>query len=210
MKGIHPAIAGVRRDGSAWRIAVRGTPDGIGIYNPRRRKLGLVVFLLLWLSGWAVGEWFALAQLLGSGNPLAVDLFLLVWVSFWTLGGVVALCVVGWQLFGVEKLFLIESGGVVTERGFGPFTRRKVFRVDQVSDVGFPVQNRENPANGIFSGGAVRFFADGKPESFGIELDDEEADRVVTLMREFIERHQPAAAGKADADADVASKPMAG
>lgn len=214
MKGIHSDIVRDRRDGADWRIIFRRTPDGIGVYNPTRRKLALVAFMLVWLCGWAVGEWFALSEIFRAGSPLAVDLFLLVWVSLWTLGGLGVLAVVGWQLFGVEKLFLIEGGGIVTERGLGPITRRKVFRIDQVSEIGLTEEKRKGAADGVFSGGAVRFLADGKPQSFGIELDDEEADRVVTLMREFVERHRPVgpdATGDGDQARDGgAPNPVAG
>ena len=204
MKDVHSDIVQDRRDGAPWRITFRRTPDGIGIYNPTRRKVALVAFMLVWLCGWSVGEWFALSEILRPGSPLAVDLFLLVWVSFWTLGGLAVLLIVGWQLFGVEKLFMIEGGGIVTERGLGPLTRRKVFRVDQVSDIGFPAGKGGGASVGVFSAGAVRFVADGKPQSFGIELDDEEADRVVTLMREFVERHRPSAAEAGNAGLDAA------
>jgi hypothetical protein len=207
MKGSDSDIARNRSDGAPWRITVRKTPDGIGVYNPTRRKVGPVVFLLIWLCGWSVGEVFALSEILRSGSPLAVDLFLLVWVSFWTLGGLVVLAVVAWNLFGVEKLFLIEGGGIVTERGFGPFTRRRMFRADEVSEVGFPAEKPAGTRGGVFSSGAVRFFADGKPASFGIELDDEEADRVTALMREFIARHRPPGAASAEPVADAASPP---
>lgn len=215
MKGIHSDIVGDRRDGEPWRVTFRKTQDGIGVYNPTRRRIGLVIFMLVWLCGWAMGEWIALSQLFGSGGPFAVDLFLLVWVSFWTLGGLAALAVLAWNLVGVEKLFLIEGGGIVTERGFGAITRRKVFRVDQISDVGFSDKQRKDTANGVLSVGGVRFFSDGKPQSFGIELDDEEADRVVTLMRDFLARHHAVAAMTADAaapgtDEDSAPKSTAG
>lgn len=195
MKGTHSDIVRDRRDGAPWRVTFRKTADGIGVYNPTRRRLALVAFLLVWLGGWAAGEWFALSEILRSGSPLAVDLFLIVWASIWTLGGLGVLAVVGWQLFGVEKLFLIEGGGIVTQRGLGPITRRRVFRVDQVSEIGPAGEKREGDV--VFSRGAVRFLADGKPQSFGIELDEEEADRVVILMRDFVERHRPVAAIRA-------------
>lgn len=192
-----------RRDGAPWRIAVRETADGVGVYNPTRRKLGLVLFMVLWLCGWSAGEWFALSEILRPGSPLVVDLFLLVWVSLWTLGGLAVFAVIAWNLVGVEKLFLIEGGGIVTERGFWRLTRRKVYRVDQVGDVGLAHQLGTQRPQGILSGGAVRFFVDGKPQSFGIELDDEEADRVVSLMQDFVKRHRPEPAADSDADAQA-------
>jgi hypothetical protein len=200
-----------RRDGAPWRITVRKTADGVGVYNPTRRKLGLVIFMVFWLCGWSAGEWFALSELLRPGSPLVVDLFLLVWVSLWTLGGLAVVAVIAWTLVGVEKLFLIEGGGIVTERGFGRLTRRKVYRVDQVGEIGFARQLGPRRAEGILSGGAVRFFAAGKPQSFGIGLDEEEADRVVNLMQDFVKRHRPAPAADSEAgtqsSGDAVSKP---
>ncbi|MDN2580296.1 hypothetical protein [Aquibium sp. ELW1220] len=209
MKATELDIGRERRDGVPWRITVRKTADGIGVYNPTRRKFGLVVFMLVWLCGWSAGEWFALSEILRPGTPLAIDLFLLVWATAWTLGGLAVLAVVAWNLVGVEKLFLIEGGGIVVERGFGRLTRRKVYRVDQVGDIGFAHQLGTHRAQGILSGGAVRFFVDGKPQSFGIELDEEETGRVVSLMRDFVERHRPAPAADGEADAqDGASQPV--
>lgn len=71
------------------RITIRETLDGLGIYNPARRNIVLVLFLMLWLTGWAFGEYFALSQILRGGNIFG-SLFLLVWASFWTLGGLFA------------------------------------------------------------------------------------------------------------------------
>lgn len=175
--------------GGAGRMTIRKTADGIGVYNPTRRKIGLILFMIVWLGGWSVGEFFALTEIFGSGSPFAVDLFLLVWVTVWTFGGVIVWSVVAWQLFGVEKLFLIDGGGIVTERGFGPFTRRKVFPVEKVTEVGFAPPAPKRAADGFLSRGKVRFMVDGKPAGFGIELDDKEAGQVVDLVRRFIERH---------------------
>lgn len=196
----HSQGLGERRDGAPWRITVRETVDGIGVYNPTRRKIALVAFLMVWLTGWAVGEFFALSEIFRSGSPWAVDLFLLVWVTGWTFGGLAVLTVVAWQLFGVEKLFLVEGGGVVTERGFGPFTRRQVHAANQISDIGVAREKARNAADGALERGSVRFIADGKPRGFGVELDDEEAELVVGLLRRFVERHAPAAkAGRTEA-----------
>jgi hypothetical protein len=201
MKATHSELVRDRRDGAAWRIAFRRTEDGIGVYNPTRRRLGIVAFMLVWLCGWGAGEWFALSQLLDSGTPLAANLFLLVWVSLWTVAGIVVLLIVLWQLVGVEKLFLIEGGGIVTERGFGPVTRRRIFRVDEVSEVSLAQQQPQSAsASAITTAGAVQFLAGGKRHSFGIDLDEEEADRVATLMRDFLGRHQSDRAAPASGD----------
>ena len=84
-----------------------------------------------------------------------------------------------------------------------------------MSDVDLADRQDKNASDGVFTGGAVRFVADGKPRSFGIGLDDEEADRVVTLLRDFLARHQSVVEVTVDAAApgtgdDGAPKPTAG
>ena len=50
------------------RVSIRETPDGLGIHNPARRNIVAVLFLSLWLAGWAAGEAFALSELTRGGN----------------------------------------------------------------------------------------------------------------------------------------------
>jgi hypothetical protein len=73
----------------AWRSPLSRGPRWFG-----------VGFLLVWLCGWAAGEFFAGAALLGllpgKNNrprpaPGFANLFLLVWLAFWTLGGLAAM-----------------------------------------------------------------------------------------------------------------------
>ncbi|MEX0406993.1 hypothetical protein ABGN05_15115 [Aquibium sp. LZ166] len=175
--------------GGTARMTIRKTADGIGVYNPTRRKIGLILFMIVWLGGWSVGEFFALTEIFGGGSPFPADIFLMFWVTAWTFGGVIVWSVVAWQLFGVEKLFLIDGGAVVVERGFGPLKRRKVYPVEKVTEVGFAPPAAKSAADGFLSRGRVRFFVDGKPAGFGIELDDKEAGQVIDLMTRFIERH---------------------
>lgn len=170
------------------RITIRETADGLGIYNPTRRNIPVILFLCLWLAGWTVGEFFALTTIF-SGESGFAGLFLLVWVTFWTIGGFFAFSVVLWQLFGVEKLF-ITGGAMVREVGFWNVTRRKVWPLDEVTGVreGTP----RGDAGSVFSPGSVEFEVAGAKRSFGIQLDKAERDAVL----EAINRHLPA--GKAE------------
>lgn len=181
------------------RITIRETVDGLGIYNPTRRNLGVTLFLMLWLTGWAAGEFFA-ASALFSGDAGFASLFLIVWLTFWTIGGIFAISVVLWQLFGVEKLF-VTGGAMVRELGFWNLTRRKVWPLGDVTNV----RDREPPgkdAGSLFSPGGIAFDVGGKTRSFGIQLD--KAERMAAL--EAIHRHVPAGRAQRQALADIIAK----
>lgn len=171
------------------RITIRETADGLGIYNPTRRNLGVTAFLMLWLTGWAAGEVFATYAVFTEGFGFG-SVFLIVWLTFWTIGGFFAISAVLWQLFGVEKLF-VTGGAMVREIGFWTVTRRKVWPLSAITNIRAEAP-REKDAGSIFSPGSIAFEVDGSKKSFGILLDDSE--RMAAL--EAIHRHVPA--GKAE------------
>lgn len=164
---------------SESRITIRESLDGLGIYNPARRNVAVILFLMLWLAGWSFGECFALSQILRGGNVVA-SAFLLVWATFWTLGGLGALAVLLWNLFGSERLF-ITGGMLVHSRGFGPFRRKRAYPVGQVNS--FRVDTRGNPAAGAVPLGAVAYQAGGGARSFGVGMTREEAEASLAAIR---------------------------
>jgi hypothetical protein len=107
-------------------------------------------FLIVWLAGWAIGEFVAIAFLIllirsvvGStagltwpipgGDWIAggaagyVFLFLLVWLPLWTFGGFAALREVLRSLAGEDRISLQAMGDVELVRRAGPFSRVKTF-----------------------------------------------------------------------------------
>lgn len=57
--------------------------------NPRGggSRYFTLLFMLVWLGGWAVGEFFVVSMVL-SGNA---NLFMIFWLAGWTIGGVFAM-----------------------------------------------------------------------------------------------------------------------
>lgn len=165
-------------EASESRIVIRETLDGLGIYNPARRNIVLILFMMLWLTGWSFGEFFALSQILRGGNVVA-SVFLLVWAAIWTLGGLGALLVLLWNLFGSERLF-VAGGMFVHSRGFGPFQRKRAYPVGQVN--GFRVDTRGTPATSAVPLGTVEYQAGGR-RSFGIGMTREEAEASLAAIR---------------------------
>ena len=161
------------------RIVIRETLDGLGIYNPARRNIVLILFLMLWLTGWSFGEYFALSEILRGGNVVG-SVFLLVWATLWTLGGLVAARVLLWNLFGSERLFM-TGGMLVHSSGFGPFRRKRAHRLDQVGD--FRLNLAGDPAANAIPLGSIEYRAEGVRRVFGIGMTREEAETSLAAIR---------------------------
>ena len=142
--GVAPFIA-MHVEESAIGRERRLQVSGIG------RFLG-VPFLSVWLVGWAIGEFFALAVLVkggwsvltghaqaGAGVPLAVGavfagLFLLVWLSLWTLGGIAAGHELLRLLFG-RDVILSRQDELQIQHHYGLFRSVKNVRRDEIRRV---------------------------------------------------------------------------
>jgi len=159
------------------RVSIRETPDGLGIHNPARRNIVAVLFLSLWLAGWAAGEAFALSELTRGGN-IAGALFLLAWLAIWTLGGLAALAIVLWNLFGSERLF-VTGGALVRSVGFGPLRRRRVHALDEVGD--FRIVGKGG--SGAFPVGMIGYRARGQDRTLGLGMSRDEAEAALAAIR---------------------------
>ena len=85
----------------APRFQYEVTPDGARATIPARRNWFFLLFMSLWLVGWAFGELGAAHQLVSNDSAgLEAKAFLIVWLAFWTFGGAAVLAwrppVVAW------------------------------------------------------------------------------------------------------------------
>jgi hypothetical protein len=161
------------------RITIRETLDGLGIYNPSRLNVPMVLFLLLWLGGWSVGEYFAISEILSSGN-LFTNAFLLVWVTFWTIGGAFCWWMVLWNLFGSERLF-VTGGAVVRSVGLGPLRWRRVFPVASISNL-----RMVGPGSHDATTSAIAFEAGGRTRRFGVSMDRAEMEASMAALKRVL------------------------
>lgn len=188
----------------APRATMTDSPDGLEVVMPAPRVWPVIIFLGLWLTGWATGEAFALRQVL-SPMPVGGILFLAVWLAGWTLGGAVALSVCVWMLVGHERVKLRPD--VLTIRrealGLGP---GKHYALDRVTNLRAPVppalpelaQAREAMSGKMsaspeavaralqvvgIGGPGIVFDYGGKPVRFGVALDPTEARQVVAQLQ---------------------------
>lgn len=179
-EGVARLLADAERLYGKLRIAIRHTPDGLGIYIPPKRSIGLVFFLLVWLGGWAAGERFALTELWQSGFRLP-GVVLLIWIIPWTIGGLAVMWLVLWQLLGTERLFF-TGGALVRELSVLGFVRRRVVLSDDIRSV--DVDKAGNDFAGL---GTIRVTTTGKPMRIGSGLEAREAGIVVEVIRMHVQ-----------------------
>ncbi len=183
------------------RATVSDSPDGLEFVMPAPRVWFVIVFLTLWLLGWAAGESFALRALLRPG-PLPVKGFLLVWVAFWTLGGASALSICVWMLAGHERVRLGMDSLVIRREAFGigpaqsyALDRISNLRAEQLPRLTALAQTRggaapatpEQTATAMrlagIGGPGIWFEYQGRPVRFGLALDAIEARQVVSQLQ---------------------------
>lgn len=190
----------------AAQAVVNDSPEGLEIVIPAPRVWPVVIFLALWLAGWATGEVFALRQIL-SPAPVPAKVFLAVWLAFWTFGGTAALSICVWMFVGHERVRLRPDVLTIQREacGLGP---TRVYGLDRVlnlraqpmpplSEVTVapgaqaPDGKRAVPAEQVktvmrafgIRGPGISFTYAGKPVRFGVALDPMEAQMLVTQLR---------------------------
>jgi hypothetical protein len=182
----RPTLDGTySRSSEPTRITIRETGDGLGIHVPTVKQIFVILFMLVWLTGWAVGEWFALSEI-ASGGINAGTIFLVFWVSIWTLGGGAVIFAIGWQLFGSERMF-VTAGAVVTDWGFGPFRRKTVWAPGEATK--FRKATSTLRKGRLVPGRGIAFEAGGDTRTFGSTMTEQE----IVMVLAAIGRHLPGA-----------------
>ena len=169
-------IADAERLYGKLRIAILNTPDGLGIHIPPKRSIGLVLFLLVWLGGWAAGERFALTELWQSGFRLP-GVVLLIWIIPWTIGGLAVIWLVLWQLLGTERLFF-TGGALVRELSILGFVRRRVLMAEDIRSV-----DADSAGNDLAGLGTIKVRTSEKTMRIGSGLEAREAAIVAEVIR---------------------------
>lgn len=157
------------------RFIVRETSDGLGIVVPLARNKGLMFFLKVFLTYW-VG--FSLFDLFVLSGFLREYLLPGSWYALWLIAGAVGMGMLGWKLFGTERLF-ITGGALVFSKGLGFLSRRAVFLLDEVKKVGIrTIHVPTGYKGGMVLQSIISFEARGKTYNFGADMEAEERSAV--------------------------------
>lgn len=171
------------------RSRVWDDPDGLLVVIPARPRWFAVVFLCVWLLGWAMGELAAVRALFFGGEASGGStLFLGCWLIGWTVGGALALYSLLWLLVGQERITLAHDALVVRKVvfGLGPAKRFDLMQVANLR-VAAGESAGANRTGGlqlptVGGNGAIAFDDGSRTVRFGLDLDEAEAAWIVAQL----------------------------
>jgi hypothetical protein len=156
------------------------------IQIPSKKNWFIIIFLIVWIGGWFMGERSAMSEVLNSEN-IADNSFILIWLIGWTLGGGFAIAVLLWSLLGLETI-TIDNHIFQIEKGILDF--RILSKKYELSSIKRLKLNEEQTMFNHFNqmkvadfwgltGGKLRFDYGMKTIKFGIGIDEAEARFVI-------------------------------
>jgi hypothetical protein len=173
---------------------IEDTLGGVEITIPSKQNLFVTLFLCFWLCGWATGEFFVIAALLGLTvkGELAVSPFLLAWLAAWTIGGVFIIRFVLWSLRGKE-IITIGKGELTIDKKAALFYKPKTYDlnqgknfrcVDDSSGYYGAWGRRGGNSYGLDNTGIIKFDYGMKTIRFGGNIDEAEGNYLLQKLRE--------------------------
>jgi hypothetical protein len=156
----------------------------IRIASPK--NIFILLFLPIWLIGWSIGGATAI-RIVISGQSKETW-FLLIWLCGWLAGELFVLYAFLWGVFGHEVI-TTEQGIMIIKRsifGYGPLKKYEIVKMSKLRAAGFFITTMNwdyNIAYWGLSGGTVAFDYDGKTKRFGINLNEDDANQLVAIMK---------------------------
>lgn len=173
------------------KAIVEKTINGLTLIIPSKKNWFVLVFSTFWMGGWFFGFITVLNSLISeTTNNIGVDGFLIFWLLGWTAGGITIIVISLWGYFGKEY-FVIDRNQVLFEKtvfGIGKKNKfekseLKNFRVEYVNESMF---QRNNWSAFGFGSGKIKFDYGLKTFSFGLGVNDAEANYIVEILnKEF-------------------------
>jgi len=164
------------------KIIYEDSPDGLMISIPAPKFWPVLIFLTVWLCGWAAGEWTAISSLLESADDWAATAFLVVWLIGWSIGGGFTLAFFLFMAFGKERI-LVRTDAIYVRKdvlGVGPTRRYDRTQIRELRLLPIP-QGRDRKGRSSF--GRIAFEYGEKTVTLGIVTTDDEANELANLLR---------------------------
>jgi hypothetical protein len=175
------------------KAKVEDSGNGIMVEVPSKKNWFVLIFGTFWLFGWAFGAIMVLGTLgifSGATGVVGPLMFLVFWLCAWTAGGLFIMTTILWGYFGKEKL-MASQGEVVFEKTVFNIGIKK--RLNASSVTNFRIQHIDDS---LFGGsrmaiyglgpGRIKFDYGFKTYSFGLALDEAEAQYLVDLLNKKI------------------------
>lgn len=154
-----------------------------------KKKVNL---MFLWLLAWSVsgviviGNYFTLLQ-------ESAKLFIIIWLAFWAYFEYKIVGVYMWKRFGKEKLW-IKNGVLHYQQDINGRGKTKEFDANLVSDFNLIALTKGSIADTfsqtfwVKGGERIEFTCQAKAIKFGMQLDDDDANKIITAIKKFLKK----------------------
>lgn len=172
------------------RAKIEHIGNDLIIEVPSKKNWFVLIFATFWLGGWAFGLLTALGFLSGASGPSGTSFFMLFWVCAWSVAGAFIITMLLWGYFGKERLAIKHNGvtfektvfgiGLKNQLDYNPVTN---FRLHEVNDNLFGGSRYAVYGMGP---GRIKFDYGFKTYSFGLALDEAEANHLIDLLNKKV------------------------
>lgn len=154
-----------------------------------KAKTGL---LFLWLFAWTISGIIVISSYPQIQEQNA-KLMLIVWIAFWAYFEFKIIRVFMWKRFGKEKLW-IKNGTMHYQQDINGRGKVKEFDTNLISDLRVITVEKTSFADSfnqsfwVKGGERIEFTSQGKVVRLGMQLPDEDANRIVTELKKFLRK----------------------
>jgi len=177
-------------DPSGGRAVIKYDYESLTVEIPVKKNWPVLIFMVIWIGGWAMGELFAIRELLSSDTPFVANIFLLFWLAGWTMGGGLAFNMILRQLVGKE-LISVGREFLTIKRSTLGLGRRRKYEIGSIKNIELiPGKNKALPGRmGKINvpgttGGKIKFNYGKKTVYFARDLNGEETKAVFDRMKQ--------------------------
>jgi len=163
--------------------------DGLNIIIPSKKNWFGLLFGTAWMGGWFFGFIGASGILFSSeSGHSGIDGFMSFWLIGWTVGGIAMTTILLWGYFGKEK-FITDRNEILFEKSVFGIGMKNRLEISAIKNFRTEMSN-----DSLFGGnrwafwglgqGKIKFDYGLKTYSFGLGVDDAEANYIIGLLKE--------------------------
>ena len=174
------------------RIEIKKDGNGIIICISGKMKKWHESVLFGWLAAWSFCGIYIMFFFL---QPLSFDekIFLLAYLAFWAYFEYMAARAWIWRKKGVETIKL-NDGNLSMDNNLPTFGGHKSYFIENIKNLGFIEKKKNSFSSSYFSsfwiigGETISFEYFGKLVALGKQIEQEDAQQVLTVLRKFLKR----------------------
>jgi len=174
------------------KAKIEKTLKGLRVSIPSKKNWFALIFGTAWLGGWYFGFKSASTMLISgdTNTPAAANGFITFWLIAWTIGGGSIILMLLWGYFGQEQL-IFNNGEVHLNKTIFGLGIKKRMEANEIKNIRTEFVNDSLFTNNrwAFWGlgpGKIKFDYGFKTFSFGLGVDDAEANYIAGLLEEHL------------------------